>query len=109
MAAGDVTIQVNFEREIRNRRVIMGKVVLDGTNPTPVDLSAYMLTLDGALANLQASAPPGDDPITVMVNVSGTTLNIEVYKYTSGTDATLVDSADATSIVSFIAWGKPHG
>ena len=87
-----------------NYRLLWGTVVLDGTNPTPVDLATYVQALDFGLANIVATSTPGDDPIVVCVSVATTVLNIEAYK-TNGTDPTLVDSTDSSATIAWFAAG----
>lgn len=107
MAAGDVTIHFDAGRDVKGIRMVAGEVQLDGSNPTPVDLSAYMGACLGGVVSLDASAPPGIDPSVVASSVSGAVLNIEAYKITATGDGTLIDSTNSTAIVNFFAWGTP--
>lgn len=107
MAAGDVTIHGSSGRGMRGVRMVWGKVQLDGSNPTPVALSAYMTTCLGGHATLLSTSAPGDDPSWLSVGVSGATLNIYAWKNTGGTDPTLVASTNNTFEVEFLAWGTP--
>lgn len=108
MAAGDVTIVGDFIPDVGGRpgmyRMMWGTVVLDGTNPTPVTLTTYMQSCDFGVANIIATASPGDDPIVVCVSISAAVLNIEAYK-TDGSDPTLVDSTDNSTEIAWFAVG----
>ena len=108
MAAGDVTILGDIIPDVGgtygHHRLMWGTVVLDGTNPTPVTLPSYMSSVDFGLANIVATASPGDDPIVVCVSTSAAVLNIEAYK-TNGTDPTLVDSTDNSEEIAWFAAG----
>ncbi len=88
-----------------NIRMAWGTVVLDGTNPTPVALAGYMSAIHTGVANIVATGPTGDDLNQVCVNISGTTLNIEVYKNATGADPTMIDSTDSTATITWIAIG----
>lgn len=110
MAAGDVTIAAVSGRAIRGYRIVTGKVVLDGTNPTPVALAAYMKQCLGGVVSIEGSAAPGDDPnlVTCLPDASTlSTLNVYAWKNTSGTDPTQVASTDNARVISFVAWGIP--
>lgn len=106
MAAGDVTISGDSGRAIRGKRIVWGTVQLDGSNPTPVDLSAYMSAVERATLSHETTSAPGDDPITFTPGYSSATLNVYAWKYTSGADPTLVASTNNTNSVAFIAIGK---
>ena len=109
MAAGDVTVLGSVipdsDRSTGDYVLIWGKVVLDGTNPTPVALAEYVQAVDFAVANVVASAPVADDLNTVCVNVSTTTLNIEVYKNTATDNPTYTDSTNNSAEVMWFAAG----
>lgn len=85
-------------------RILWGTVTLDGTNPTPVTLTNYVQSIDFGVANIIATASPGDDPTQVCVSVAAAVLNIEAYK-TDGSDPTLVDSADNSTEIAWFAIG----
>ena len=105
MAAGDVIIHNQSGRSLRGWRIVTGTVTLDGTNPTPVALGAYMKSVQGAHVSLNTSSAPGDDPSWLSYDVSGSTLNVYAWKNTGGTDPTLVASTNNAAIVGFMAWG----
>lgn len=108
MAAGDVTIFGDIIPDVGGStgdyRILWGKVQLDGTNPTPVDLTAYVQSLSFGLANIIGVAPPGDDPTQVIVSCASGVLSIEAYK-TDGTDPTLIDSTDNSDEIMWFAIG----
>lgn len=108
MAAGDVTIHQVLDRgdSLVGKRMVMGTVQLDGSNPTPIALGAYLSAVQGAVANLMTGAIPADGLMGVTVGVSGATVNIYAHA-TNGTDPTPTASTDNAGIVSFIAWGTP--
>lgn len=107
MAAGDVTIEFDSGRQQArgNRRLIAGVVTLDGGNPTPVALGAYLREVKGAIVSYRGTAAQALDPTTVTSAVSGTTLNVYAWKVTGAGDTTLIASTDNDDTVSFIAWG----
>lgn len=86
-------------------RMVYGTVTLDGSNPTNVDLSAYLSGAMFALAAMDGTGAPGDDPNYVTQNVSGTTLNIYAWKNTNSTDPTYVASTDSSRVIGFFAVG----
>lgn len=106
MAAGDVTIGDTYVdwHAFLDKVFVVGKVQLDGGNPTPIDLSAYVTGLDGAVVSIEGTAAPGDDPVLVTSAVSGTTVNVYAWKH-NGTDPTLVASTDNARLVNFMAIG----
>lgn len=87
-----------------NYCLMWGTVTLGGTNPTPVALAGYVTALDFGVANIIATSTPGDDPVLVCTSVSTTTLNIEAYK-NNGTDPTLLDSTDSSTVIAWFAAG----
>ena len=112
MAAGTVTVMGCIVPDSGNSTgdycLLWGVVQLDGTNPTPVDLSAYVQSIEFGLANIVGVATPGDDPTLVIVDsgyeAGSATLNIEAYK-TNGSDPTLVDSTDNSDSIAWFAIG----
>ena len=106
MAAGDVVIGGSYIgwHGMTGKVVATGTVTLDGGNPTPIDLSALMTTIEGAVVSIDGSVTPGDDPVQVTSLISGTDLNVYAWK-TDGTDPTLVASTDNARLVNFIAFG----
>ena len=108
MAAGDVTVNFDTGRLLgRQQRLIGGTVVLDGGNPTPIELAAYLKTILGAVVSIEGSGAPADDPNAVSSAVTGTTLNVYAWKNTSGTDPTFVASTNNARLVNWLAWGRP--
>lgn len=107
MAAGDVTIGsvVKGWHGLNSKAIICGTVILDGGNPTPIALSTYLTSIDGAVVSLEGSGAPGDDPVQVSSAVSGTTVNVYAWK-TDGSDPTLVASTNNARLVNFIAIGS---
>ena len=110
MAAGDVVIvrDVLIDRNAGNERLIMGTVTLDGGNPTPIALSAYLTAIDAAVVSMEGSVAPGADPNSVTSAISTTTLNVYAWKVTAGGAAgnpTEVASANNARLVNFIAFG----
>lgn len=107
MAAGDVVIGGSYLdwHAFINKGVVAGKVTLDGSNPTPIDLSAYFSAVDSCVVSMEGSVAPGDDPGLVTSVISGATVNVYAWKNTGGTDPTLVASTDNARLVNFIATG----
>lgn len=107
MAAGDVTIgkaAIDWHG-FQGSGLVAGTVVLDGANPTPIDLSAYFSAVLSAVVSMEGSAAPGDDPSFITSAISGTTVNVYAWKNTGGTDPTLVASTDNARLVNFMAIG----
>ena len=104
MAAGDVVITMNVRTE--GYRLMAGTVVLDGSNPTPVDLSLYMASVAFGIANMDGSVAPGDDPDYVTSNAAAAAiLNVYAWKNTGGTDPSLVASTDNARLIDWFAAG----
>ena len=105
MAAGDVVIvrDVVFPRD--GSRLIVGTVTLDGANPTPIELSGYLASVDMAMVSMDGSVAPGLDPSAVTSSVSGTVVNVYAWKVTGAGDTTLIASANNARLVSFFALG----
>lgn len=108
MAAGDVTIvrDVMFDRH--NVRLIVGTVVLDGGNPTPIELSGYLASVDMAVVSMDGSVAPGADPVVITSSVTGTLVNVYAWKATTagaGGNADLIASTNNARLVSFFAIG----
>lgn len=105
MAAGDVVIAMDY-RTPAGYRLMAGTVVLDGSNPTPVDLSAYMSSVTFGICQMDGSVAPGDDPSYITSNAAAASvLNVYAWKNTSGTDPTLVASTDNARLVDWFAIG----
>ena len=107
MAAGDVTITADAVLS-NGLRLLVGTVVLDGSNPTPVTLTNYMSSVLFGMATLDGTAATGADPNQVTANVSGTTLNVYAWKVTTGGAAgnpTEIASTDNARVVDWFAIG----
>lgn len=108
MAAGDVTITFDSGRMLAKgqQTMVAGYVQLDGSNPTPVDLSGYLRSISGAVASIRFATPgiAVDGLNQVTVSYSGTTLNLYASGH-NGTDPTPTASTDNTNIIEFFAWG----
>lgn len=78
---------------------------LDGANPTPIDLSAYLSTVQGGVVSIRNAAAPALDPTMVTCNPSGATLNVYAWKPTASGDGTLIASTNNTIVVDFYAHG----
>ena len=106
MAAGDVSVLMTGGRQFRGKRMVVGTVQLDGANPTPVALAAYLSAIEGFQLTREGTAAPGTDPHQVTGAISGTTLNVYAWKPTGTADTALVASTNNAVVVHFIAWGK---
>ena len=83
-----------------------GTVVLDGGNPTDIDLSAYMSSLLAGVTSMSGSVAPGDDPSLITQQcAAASVLNIYAWKNTTGTDPTLVASTDSARVIDWFAVG----
>ena len=92
--------------------MVWGTVVLDGSNPTPVLLSALLGNVDHGQASIQGSGATGADPNQVTVVCNGTTLDIYAWKVTTGGAAgnpTEIASTDNARIVNWLAIGPKAG
>ena len=107
MAAGDVVVSGHSGRAIRGKRQVWGTVTLDGGNPTPIALAAYLRSIENFQLTQQGTAAPGLDPTSITGAVSGTTLNVYAWKPTAAGDATLVASTNNAVLVQFWAVGIP--
>ena len=108
MAAGDVTIVRDCVFPRDGARLIVGTVTLDGSNPTPIELSGYLAAVDMAVVSMDGSVAPGADPSAVTSAVSGTVVNVYAWKATTagaGGNADLVASTNNARLVSFFAVG----
>lgn len=85
--------------------MVVGTVTLDGSNPTPIDLSAYMAAVTWAQVSFEVSTAQALDPTTVTHVLSGQTVNVYAWKVTGAGDTTLVASTNSDNEVSFIAFG----
>ena len=107
MAAGDVDIQGEVLLQ-GSLRLVWGTVILDGGNPTPVELSSVLAACQVGVATLEGSVAPGDDPTVISAAASGTVLNVYAWKHTTGGAAgnpTLIASTDNARLVNWIAIG----
>lgn len=108
MAAGDVVIVRDSEVSRDGLRLIVGTVILDGANPTPILLSGYLSTIDAAVVSMEGSVATGVDPNMVTSAISTTTLNVYAWKITTGGaagDPTEVASTNNTRLVNWFAIG----
>src|SRR3990167_7397423 len=111
MAAGDVTITADqtFGRGFKgDLRMIMGTVVLDGENPTPVLLTNYLSAIFAAQATMSGSAATDADPNQITALINGTSLDIYAWKVTTGGAAgnpTEIASTDNTRVINWLAIG----
>ena len=103
MAAGDVTISGDIV--IGSHRLMVGTVVLDGGNPTPVTLTNYFEALLFGMATMDGSVAPGDDPNYVTSNVAAKVINVYAWKNTTGTDPTQIASTDNARLIDWFAVG----
>ena len=91
----------------QGKRLVMGTVQLDGANPTPIALGAYMAVVQGGQVSLDGSVAPALDPSQVSCLGSGSALNVYAWKVTGAADTTLIASTTAARLVQFTAWGTP--
>ena len=106
MAAGDVVIVGSVR--LGQQHLVWGTVVLDGGNPTPVQLSGYMASVGVGIATIQGSVATGADPNQVTTVANGTALDIYAWKVTTGGaagDPTEIASADNARLVNWFAIG----
>ena len=106
MAAGDVAVQVDLR--LGGYRLLAGTVVLDGGNPTPIELNAYLTSVTVGVATIQGSVATGADPNQVTVVANGTALDVYAWKVTTGGAAgnpTEVASTDNARIVNWFVIG----
>ena len=96
--AGDVMLESGY-------RMLFGTVTLDGSNPTDIALSGYLVAPIFAIVQMDGSVAPAVDPSLITSNVSGTTLNIYAWKVTTTTDTTLIASTDSARVVDWLAIG----
>ncbi len=107
MAAGDVTIGGVSEGSIpsSDKRWVWGSVQLDGANPTPIDLSKYLSSIESYSLTHNANAAPGDDPTYITGAINAKVLEVYAWKNTGGTDPTLIASTNNAVVISFVAVG----
>ena len=107
MAAGDVTINGSVLIE-KTLMLVWGSVILDGSNPTPVQLSGYMSAVSMGVANIQGTVATGADPNQITTALNGTALDINAWKVTTGGAAgnpTEIASTDNARVVNWMAIG----
>ena len=109
LAAGDVTTDATVAgwHGLIGKTVVFGTVTLDGANPTPIDLSAVLKTIEWAQVTFETTAAPGLDPALVTHAISGQTVNVYAWKVTGAGDTTLVASTNNTDEVAWMAIGTP--
>lgn len=107
MASGDVVVGVNMR--FGGLVFVAGTVTLDGSNPTPIQLSSYMGALLAGVACINGTGALGADPNDVSVVVNGTSLDVYAWKVTTGGasgNPTEIASTDNARLVSFFAIGS---
>lgn len=109
MAAGDVVIVGDFIPDVSGKpgayRMLWGTVTLDGANPTPITLTAYLTKVDMAIVSMEGSGAPADDPNYVTNAVAAAVINVYAWKNTNGTDPTYVASGNNARLVNWFAIG----
>ena len=105
MAAGDVVISRDVPIDRHGLRLIVGTVTLDGGNPTPIQLSGLVRSLDMAVVSMDGTAAPAADPSAVTSVINGTAIDVYAWKITGVGDATLIASTNNARLVSFMALG----
>lgn len=108
MAAGDVVIIGDAKFPGSGVRMVWGTVVLDGSNPTPVQLSGYLSAVQVGIATIQGTGATGADPNQVTTVANGTSLDIYAWKVTTGGAAgnpTEVASTDNARLINWFAMG----
>ena len=106
MAAGDVVVVGSVL--VQGLHFVWGTVTLDGANPTPVELSGYVSSVQIGVATLQGSVATGADPNQLTAVANGTALDIYAWKVTTGGAAgnpTEIASADNARLVNWLAIG----
>ena len=101
-----VTVTVDLRKD--GNRFMAGTVTLDASNPTPVDLSAYMSRLNCGVAQVSGTGAPGDDPNLVTTNVTAASALLDIYAWKhidTVSDPTLVASTDNARVVDWFALG----
>ena len=85
-------------------KLARGTATLDGSNPTTV--ATGLTTIVAAVACIKKATAPGDDPVAVTVNYSGSDGNLDIYAWKhDGTDPTLVASTNNSATIDWIAIG----
>lgn len=107
MSSGDVTVDKDVKgfHALTNLAMVVGTVTLDGSNPTPIDLSSYMKAVTWAMVTYETSSAQAVDPTTVTHTISSQTISVYAWKVTSSSNPTLVASGNSDNEVSFIAFG----
>ena len=98
--------QVVFAPEaVSNRlKIVAGEAALDGSNPTPVDFSAFFSTaVVAVVVNLAGATTPGDGTRLVTYSVSGKTVNFYAWK-AAAADPTL-EASTGTDTFSYVVVG----
>ena len=108
MAAGDLVIVRTGQFTRDGLLFVVGTVTLDGANPTPIELSGYLASVDAAVVGMEGSVAPGADPTAVTSAVTGTLVNVYAWKVTTAGAAgnpDLIASANNARLVNFYAIG----
>ena len=89
-------------------RMLAGTVTLDGSNPTSVDVSAFVSSILMAQATMSGSGATGADPNQITALINGTSLDIYAWKVTTGGAAgnpTEVASTDNARVINYFIIG----
>ena len=103
-----MAVSVLSDVRIAGQRFMGGTVTLDGSNPTPIDLSTYMSSVLTGVATIQGTTATGADPNQVSVVVNGSTLDVYAWKVTTGGasgNPTEVASTDSARTIHWFAIG----
>ena len=99
--SGAIILSNEIERRFK---IVTGEKALDGSNPTPLNFSGQLSKILGAVVTLKGSAAPGVSPHLLSYDISGTTLNVYVWKATGVADTTLIAGTD-TDTFSYLVFG----
>ena len=103
-----MAVVLQADVRVQGIRLLFGTVSLDGSNPTPIDLSPYVSSVLSGVATIQGSTATGADPNQVSCVVNGATLDIYAWKVTTGGasgNPTEVASTDSARLIHFFAVG----
>jgi hypothetical protein len=99
--------QVVFSPDTRTAKlkIVAGEIALDGTNPTPVDVTRYGIsTIIGVSLTLKDSSTPGVSTSVLSYASSGGVLSIYAWKVTNSSTTTLIASG-GTETVGYVIVG----